>query len=302
MLCQLKVGESLTAVLAGAITATNPTYAVAWRGPGLNNPVGSLTGATAVTLVSAPTDANERIVDFIRVYNADSADATVTIAKTSVTMFVVTLSAGYTLIADDNGVRVINASGQITDASTLNNAVTAALTTTDGVALGTARRVGGVAFREVAASTAITGTTETEANFDQKYTVPANTLKVGTCVRIRAQGIHTATSGSEDHTILLKIGTTTLCSKAAVDPANSDLFYFDFEFVVRTAGAGGTMVGAGVIATGPSGTAAANAVLLASTAVDTTGALDIAVAIDRQASATDGDSARLDYLTVEIIG
>lgn len=183
-----------------------------------------------------------------------------------------------------------------------NLALTGQLSTTDGVASGTARRVGGGAHRSVAASTAITGATETETNFDTTYTMPADTLKAGTRVRIRAQGIHTATTGSEDHTILLKLGSTTLASKAAINPADNDLFYFDFELVCRTAGASGTIVGCGVLGTGPSGTGTVNPLLLASTTFDTTAAAIIAVAIDRQASATDGDSARLDILNVDIIG
>lgn len=176
------------------------------------------------------------------------------------------------------------------------------LTTTDGVASGTARVVGGGAYRSVAASTAITGATETETNFDTNYTMPAATLKAGTRVRIRAQGIHTATTGSEDHTILLKLGSVTLASFAAVDPANNDVFYFDFEFVCRTAGASGTIVGCGTAGAVTPTTGTAKVVALASTTVDTTAANVVAVAIDRQSTATDSDSARLDYLTVDVIG
>lgn len=157
------------------------------------------------------------------------------------------------------------------------------------------------AYASVAASTAITGATETEANFDTTYTLPANTLKAGTRVKIRALGIHTATTDSETHTILLKLGSTTIASKASVDPANSDVFFFDFELVCRTAGGSGTMVGCGLMAVGASGTGAGVVVNLASTSVDTTAAHVIAVAIDRQSSATDSDSARLDFLTVDVI-
>jgi len=176
------------------------------------------------------------------------------------------------------------------------------LTTTDAVASGTARVIGGGAYREVAASAAITGTTETEAVFDQSYTLPAASLKVGTRVRIRAQGIHTVTTAAETHDILLKLGSVTLAIFTTVDPANGDVFYFDFEFTVRTAGATGTIVGCGTggAVTPTSGTA--KVLILASTTVDTTAAVVIGVAIDRQATATDADSARLDYLTVDVVG
>jgi len=189
----------------------------------------------------------------------------------------------------------------ITDSSG-NHAFTGALTTTDGVASGTARKVGGGAFCQVAASTAITGETETDVAFDQTYTVPANTLKPGTRIRVRAQGIHTATTGTEDHTIALKLGSITIASAAAVDPANNDLFYFDAEIVCRTAGATGTLVACGSLAVGASGTGALVGFLKASTTVDTTAANILGVYIDRQGTATDSDSARLDVLTVDVIG
>lgn len=154
-----------------------------------------------------------------------------------------------------------------------------------------------------AASAAITGTTETDTAFDQAFPIPANRLRAGSIVRVRAQGVHTATTGSESHTIALKLGSTVIASAASVDPANSDIFYFDAEIVVRTAGSSGTMVAAGtVLSTGASGTGTAKAFALASTALDTTAEKIVAVYIDRQASATDADSARLDFLTVEVIG
>lgn len=176
------------------------------------------------------------------------------------------------------------------------------LTTTDGVSSGTARIVGGLGYRNTAASTAIDGTQEAATNFDAKYTLPANSLKAGTVLRIRAQGIHTATTGAETHSMALVIGSVTIASKAAIDPDNNDLFYFDATVVCRDAGATGHIVATGAQAHGVPGTASAIPFLLASTAIDTTGALDIAVQIDRQATATDSDSARLDVMVVEVVG
>lgn len=177
------------------------------------------------------------------------------------------------------------------------------LTTTDGVASGTARIVGGLAYVNTAASDAITGATETETLFSTQYSAPAATFKAGTVVRVRAQGIHTATTGSETHSMILKVGSVAITTMALVDPANSDLWYFDAIIVCRTAGASGTIVATGTqLAQAASGVGTAKPFFLASTTLDTTGANIIGVAIDRQASATDGDSARLDILTVEVIG
>jgi hypothetical protein len=182
-------------------------------------------------------------------------------------------------------------------------AVGVRLTTTDGVASGIARVVGGKVYSNVAASTAITGTTETETLFDAQISLPADTLKAGTVVRVRAQGIHTATTGSEDHSMILKIGSVAVTTMAAIDPANSDVFYFDAVIVCRTAGASGTIVATGAqLAQAASGVGTAKPFLLASTTIDTTGANIVGVAIDRQGTATDSDSARLDILFVEVIG
>lgn len=154
----------------------------------------------------------------------------------------------------------------------------------------------------LAASAAITGTQEAATAFDKKATIPANTLKAGTVIHVVAQGIHTATTGTETHDMLLKLGSVTIASKTGIDPANNDLFRFEAWITVRDIGATGHVVATGTTSFGASGTATAVAFLLASTAIDTTAALDVSVTIDRQAAATDADSARLDVFLVEIFG
>lgn len=178
------------------------------------------------------------------------------------------------------------------------------ITTMDGVSAGTNRVVGGLAYSNVAASAAHTNTT-TEALFDKQYSVPANTLKAGTVVRIRFQGIATATNSTDTLLIKLYIGGlagTALLTGTATDVANSDIFAGWFELVIRTAGASGTMVGFGAHTDVPaaSGTAAMSiAEILASTAIDTTAAQVIGVGADWSVASA-SNSARLDILTVEI--
>lgn len=174
---------------------------------------------------------------------------------------------------------------------------------------GVERLVGGVASSLVSASTAITGATETETNFDINYTLPANILKPGTLVRIKAQGIHTATTVNETHVLLVKLGSVTLAQTGNIDPADNDVFSIEFDFVCRAEGATGTVVGSGICRSGPRATAAPAQHMLATgstststTTVDTTAAAVIAIAVDRQGTATDSDSMRLDRLQVEIIG
>lgn len=75
------------------------------------------------------------------------------------------------------------------------------ITTTEGVSSGTARIVGGLAYRNTAASTAITGTQEAQTDFDSTYSIPANTLAAGTVVE-RHEHAPTGTTPRHD------LGTT----------------------------------------------------------------------------------------------
>jgi len=175
------------------------------------------------------------------------------------------------------------------------------LTTTDGVASGTARVVGGRAHSTVAASTAITNTT-TETLFDENYSIPANTLKAGTVIRYRAQGIATATNGTDTLQIRARIGGvagTLLLATAAVDVADNDTFHLEGSITVRTAGASGTLVASGMHVLGVPGTATARNGFTASTAVDTTASQVLGVTAEWGAAST-ANSVRLDILEVSI--
>lgn len=171
------------------------------------------------------------------------------------------------------------------------------------------RYVGGHATTSTAASTAITGATETVTNFSNaSYELPANALKVGTKVKIRAQGLYTATTGTENHIFAIRAGSTNLAVTGNIDPADNDVWYVEFEMVCRAEGASGTVVGAGAVRSGPRATASPATHMLAtgststSTAtLDTTAALTLAVAVDRQGTATDSDSMRCDWFSVEIV-
>lgn len=184
------------------------------------------------------------------------------------------------------------------------------LTTTDGVASGIARTVGGVAGVNPAASTAITGTTETQTNFDNAtLSIPANTLKVGTILRIKAWGRYTATTGAETHIFGVAFGAVNLCVTGNIDPATNDVWMLEFEIEVRSVGATGTVTGIGTCVSGPQATAAPATHLLATgsagtstTTVDTTATTTLGVFVDRQATATDSDSMRCDGFRCYIDG
>jgi len=185
----------------------------------------------------------------------------------------------------------------------------APLSTDNGVEGGTDRVIGGLASVEIVASAAITGTTETRTVFDQSYPIPALTLQVGTVVKVRAAVFHTATTGTETYTLAVALGATDLAVTGNLTQNDNGVDIVQFEFVCRSTGATGTVVGAGLVTS----TARAAAVTAthglftgttstSTTTIDTTGALVLGIAIDRQGTATDSDSCRLDYLTAEIIG
>lgn len=118
MLAILNPGESLTAVMSGAAATTNPYYFASWREDNgkPNQPTGSLSGATPVTLAAAP-NAGQREVSRVGIFNADTAAVTVTIAKvvsgTSYTLAKATIPVGGLLTLTASGVQVVDSSGQL---------------------------------------------------------------------------------------------------------------------------------------------------------------------------------------------
>lgn len=179
------------------------------------------------------------------------------------------------------------------------------LTTTDGVASGTAKRVGGLSYCQVAAGTAHTNSTD-EAVLGA-FDIPANTIKQGTVVKVRYQGIATATNSTDTLTVVLRCGPTTLIGQAlithaATDVADGDIFEGEFTLVGRAAaGAAAACVGVGSFSgLGAAGTPTRHAAYLATTNFATNGVLKMEVTADWSV-ANAGNSCRLDVLTVEVI-
>jgi len=161
---------------------------------------------------------------------------------------------------------------------------------------------GKLLYVNTAASSAHTATT-TEALFDTQYSLPANSVRAGSVIKIRFQGIATATNGTDTLTVKLYIGGlsgTALLTGTATDVANNNIFAGEFTLVIRTIGSSGTMVGYGTHTEVPaaSGTAVHDITeILASTTIDTTTAQVIGVGVD-WSSTNAGNSCRLDLLEV----
>ncbi len=159
------------------------------------------------------------------------------------------------------------------------------------------------AYTNVAASTALTASS-TETLFSTNYSIPPNTLVPGQLIKIKYWGICTATNGTDTFASVLRIGGlagTALYTHTATDVANNNIFLGEFNLIVRTVGASGTVVGWGWGKNVPAaeGTIAVRDDVLASTTLDTTVAQVIGVT-GQFSSTNAGNSARLDFLSVEL--
>lgn len=150
----------------------------------------------------------------------------------------------------------------------------------------------------VAASSAVSNTTTETAFSNGTVTIPKNTLKVGDTIRVRAQGIATATNSTDTLTVKLKLGSTVVVTTGAVDVADNDIFVIEAWLTIRTIGASGTFVASGAVSLGASGTVTRKAVFLASTAIDTTADNTLTVTATWSA-ASSSNSVRMDALTIE---
>lgn len=161
--------------------------------------------------------------------------------------------------------------------------------------------VGAVTYKNTADSTAITGAQESDTIFDTYHTIPANTLRAGSIIRVHAIGIHN--TGSTTVTQCdLKVGTVSIAATGSHTGTTNDIFVFNYEIIIRTAGAGGTLAAHGYrIHDSPSGTGTARPTVLGSTAIDTTQALTVGIWMDRGPGVDDGESAVLKTITVQVI-
>jgi hypothetical protein len=189
-----------------------------------------------------------------------------------------------------------------------NSAGTTALvgraTTTDGVAAGTAKVIGGRSYALAAAGDALTNSAaETVLG---SFTIPANTIKASTMIKVKWQGIATATNANDTLQIKLRFGATTLAgtailTTAAVDVANDNIFLGDACIVGRAApGAAAACVAMATYSDPGAVGSALKAAYAASANYATNGALLVEVT-GKWSAADPGNSCRLDVLTVEVL-
>ncbi len=187
---------------------------------------------------------------------------------------------------------------------------TGRLTTTDGVAGGTTKTIGGLAYAATADSTPVTSTA-TETAFDTMYAIPANTLKAGTLMKIRWAVMVTAANGTDTGTFKLYLATNTTAGSlagtafvttAATDMTANDIISGETVVQIRTAGTSGTLVASSnfVKTEAASNTATNVAVVTNSTTVNTQAVQTVAVTCTFN-STNAGNSAKAMILAVEVI-
>ena len=195
----------------------------------------------------------------------------------------------------------VNASGTVNG---YGSEMLGRITTTDGVASGTAKVVGGRAYSAVAANDNLLASAGGSAHVDfaQTYSIPASTLKANSVLRISGSVACDQADGTDTLEIKLYIGSTTLMTITAFDPsAVTDFANFEFELVARAApGATASCVGKGRWVTSDNGTLIHGAAIMAATNLATNGAL-IVKASAKWSSTTALTNARLETLNVDIV-
>lgn len=184
-------------------------------------------------------------------------------------------------------------------------------TTTDGVSSGTAKVVGGRAYSAVSTSDNLLASAGATAHvvFAQTYSIPANTLKANTVVRIKYQVRVTDASGTDTLETKLYLGGTTsdlngtvLMTTTAFDPdAANDMVIGEYELTARAApAASAALVGFGRWTTTDGGSLVHGLGDLPTTNFATNGALILKVSAKWSAT-TASTNARLEIFNIDII-
>lgn len=151
----------------------------------------------------------------------------------------------------------------------------------------------------VAASADVENTTD-ETAFNKTVVIAAGSLVAGSTIRIRGVVKVTDNNSTDTLTLKLKLGSTVLCTTAAVDVADDDVGLVDALVTIRTAGSSGTLVSSAMHTLGVPGTATMKSYLLTSTAIDTTAAQTVSMTATWSVAHAD-DECNLEQLVVEVL-
>lgn len=180
-----------------------------------------------------------------------------------------------------------------------NGAFSGQLTTTDGVISGNARVVGGNVHTKQASTTLTNSNVETTL---ATHTLPANTVKAGTTVRVRGAVRVTGNAGADTLTLKLRLGGTALVTTAASAMVANDVARFDFLVTGRAApGATSSVEAEGLVTLSVAGVAGTKAYVLAPANYATNGTLDVDLRGQWSASSA-SDIAICESFVVDVVG
>lgn len=134
-------------------------------------------------------------------------------------------------------------------------------------------------------------------------TIPANRLRQGTTIRIRARGI-IADTATPTLDLRVKIGATTFCHTgpiALTALAGTHGWVLDSEITVRTTGAGGTAIGQAIMNINSGILIDMDTTNTATSALDTTAAQTVNVTM-QWGTAAPANTLTATHLTMELIG
>lgn len=155
-------------------------------------------------------------------------------------------------------------------------------------------------FEAIAASTAISNTTAATAFSNGSYSLPANFLQVGDIFTFKGALHLPATNSTDTIAITLVVGTTTIATIPAYDPANNDIITFEFTMeVLSIATTTCTVSVEGHYAQGAPGTAADKALETVTATFNSTIANTIAVKGTWSVAST-GDQVIMDNYDIEV--
>jgi len=279
----LKWGRQIVLAQAGSNGIVSTTISADATFDETSALVSLVNGGAADRNVSAL--ASCEVVGMFKVFKNTGSTNVLTL-KSSAGSTVATVSPGDWAVILHNGTAwtSISASSLTTILATANTwsalqtfsaglASTGRATTTDGVGSGDAAIVGGNIHCEVVSNT-ITNTT-TETTF-AKHTIPANTLKAGTIIRVRASVRVTGNAGADTLVIKVRLNGVTLYATSAAALLANDVAVFDFLIVSRAAPSAASSVhssGLAIVSVG--GTHGVKASCIAPANYATNGALDV---------------------------
>ena len=94
----------------------------------------------------------------------------------------------------------------------------------------------------VAASAAIGATSTSAADFDKTFAIPAQELKAGSIIKVKACGIVVGQDSTPQFDVKLYAGTEVVASVTVAAAATNDQFTIIADIVIRTIGSSGTMI------------------------------------------------------------